>query len=55
MKRFSAALVALSLLSTPAMAYGTVITLPILEFPGDTGTVSSQGCEAPVSETAKCK
>ncbi|WP_425040597.1 hypothetical protein [Primorskyibacter sp. S187A] len=52
MKLLATALMTALVLAGPAAAFGPTMTLPVLEFPQDTGTLSTQGC----SEVVKaCK
>ncbi|MCH2165244.1 MAG: hypothetical protein MK098_11405 [Marinovum sp.] len=53
MKTLSAALIALTVTTAPALAYGPVLTLPALQFPTEDAVVSSQTLIPVTPEAAK--
>ena len=55
MKHIPAALVALSLLAGPAAAFGPTVDMPTLSFPGENGTLSSQGCVTTDKQPKPCE
>lgn len=54
MKTLTATAIALSILAAPALAYGPTTDIPVLTYPTDTATVSTQNCAASDAKLTKC-
>lgn len=55
MKTLSSTLLAAFFLAGPAVAYGQVIDLPVLTFPTETSTISTQNCDTDLTKPAVCE